>query len=161
NRRSVHMAGIKKYFEDPEYWLVKRGIAYMTGKQVAHFLAEAISDAGVAIGSIAGHSLAGALTIGGATAVSAGLVQWDYMREKKEVGEFYKEEIKAKGTNLDTFIKTNTVAAEKEKQLRKERTTGIIISALATLTALAAVSFGFPFVVEHVFNITNLAPTAS
>jgi hypothetical protein len=156
------MVTVKEIVEDPVYF-VKRNSIYASGKLVAHSLGHAIGDNLAPLVASAGGAAAGLAPslgqlaiVGGASGISAALVQLDYYHKKTSLVEEYKEELAMKlnkspkdlsASDIDLIAKgdpkkgivRNSVIAEELGKAKKERNIGVVFSFIATMAALALV----------------------
>ncbi|MBY0406932.1 MAG: hypothetical protein K2Q01_04520, partial [Rickettsiales bacterium] len=163
---SHRLEGLSNEAMDPVHELgysVKRSGLYMLGKSTADSIGKVVAEtipqqmAGISA-SMAG-TVGGVVMIGASAAVSATLTQMDYVHRKENIKDFYKEELAARlnkpldkvtADDLYTLGKENRVIGEEMHQIRKQRNFGVGISFLASLAALAVVTFALPAVVALV-----------
>ncbi|MDX1975414.1 MAG: hypothetical protein SFT92_07035 [Rickettsiales bacterium] len=141
---------------------------YVTGKEsikaVAHSLSSETTrnSLGAGTAAAAGTALSSVVLIGGVSAVSAGLTQMDYIHERKEIKNLYRDELAAKlrkskddltDKDLQVLakgdpakgIQQNHTIAEALDKSRKKRNLGVVLSVVASLASLAVVgALGFP-----------------
>jgi hypothetical protein len=120
---------------------VEENTALAVGKKGAEFGGGAIAGAGFS------ESIALASTLGLMAAVSAGITQWEYGHERKQLRDFYKDEIAAKlgkdpksvnDRDMDALAKgagreANHTIAGMLRKLKRQRNVGIVVSTVATL----------------------------
>ncbi|NBO20316.1 MAG: hypothetical protein EBV03_14065, partial [Proteobacteria bacterium] len=139
---------------------------------VAHEVAEAAAHSPLlGLSSMFGASTVGLLTVGLSAGVSAALTQMDYVHRKDNIKEMYKEEIatrlkkplnKVTRDDLETLAAENKTIAQEMSQIKKQRSFGVGISFLASMAAIAAVTFALPAIVSAVTGIaTTTAAMAS
>jgi hypothetical protein len=150
---------------DPTHELgyqAQRSTLYLAGKHAAVAVGENInsmmSESGAAVGKevadnasgffAAFKGLGGIITIAITAAISAGLAELDYIHKRRELKTMYGEELSAKlrkprsavnDRDLENFSQKNNTIGEHIAKIRKQRNFGVVMSFVASMSALAVV----------------------
>lgn len=120
-------------------------LEFVVGRELAR-------NVGAVAGSIGG-SVAGIMTMGLAAATSAGFAEMDYLHQKRNIRNLYRDEV---GTRLnkpvnqvtvadmDAAAKENRVIDEELKRARRQRNFAVPLAAICTIVAFAVATFALP-----------------